>query len=1405
MKVTSWILVALALVVLGAIGGLMLSGGHGEPRDLLESALRRFNGPEQDTAATLKELELALRSAEATGDGELAADILIERGRVLRKVEAYGPARADLERALERYRPGAVDIELEIVKLDEEAGDLDAALERAMKITDLDPSQLEAWAQAGQIQTRISEDRLAELERGFDASLSDAEAARALGYARRAAGMDFDDPLRVSQLTGLRSLFTPPDRGDSLRTLSLLDQATEASSHAREALVKSFAGPLERSAVRSYLDLLERSGRVQDAIDFGLAVAPQRAVNSSPDFMQRLARVLIDADRPGQADEAITLHFNQASQGGQRFYDTWCEALYKSKRWQQLQDKGGILYRAGDEHYRSLAAFYMGMARARSKNLAGASNALDYYTRSEPVAPVEPFPGALALAWRVKAESWRSQGQIAKERVALTQAVTLAPDADGEAWLRMFQILQEVEPGALSQAEDALTRGLCLLPRRTNELLPTWLDLGRKRMRASGVELELLLKDQRRTGYVGPSPKAGPFELFRFGEMHRDAKEPAAAAACARRLLVAYPGFLPAMDILGDALRDMGEWPAAAEIWIDRLRRDPTDQFALRRMARLPAGTLTAAQLIELMQLDPENTGRLEVARTLKAEGRSQEALSGLVSLPLEPLGDDGVILASELLIDVDKQEEALTMLERLKPARRLSSRAFELQLDAARLSGNEDRLLEIIAELPASSKLDAPAMIQRVDGMLARGQIAAARALLHLLDSREETRTLDVLLRLASVALLDHDAAAVTDQLDRAEAFDTRGAVAFGRVLAALESRVYTRLPIYVRALYDTPFQATRLQAAILSILDERLDEARRTIADARRQFPKDPQWAMLEASVEILGGQIPDLSRLVDDLTREETMFMLRGGDRQRDPRRLFAHLMAIDSPEWRLWAVVDFSKLKPTTPGSLWATFEAGRGLAAAKMPQDAERAWRILLRSWPTFEPAWDALAEVRLERVKRFDHVDMVRLRADRRRAVGPRPGEEAEELLTEAWSQELAGNLGAALDSVRASVVRDPDLAPAWFKLGQLSHRVPSWNESLDALRHAVRSADVVSDSPIVEEFIAVLRDARAADPAHVSATLVRSELADLSLRFPEDPAVALAQARAELDQEDITPAVRVARAYDRLDRFAGHLDELAASRAALKAARALDEKPSGDDAARIDPGAARDDDSDPAAARTSAARLERPSLDSLRAGATGAWKDFYQSLEPARAEALVRDELGRRPGSLELWRMLGETLVAQDRRGEAIQLYELVTRMVPDGKTQRALAKLYADAGADPARVDSAIAAVVKLEARKSPDLDLMYTLAKSLTGSQAGQSRGLLILASLWQQRQSAIGRIRDIDIGQLYATTLVQRADPADRQLATSLLQEVSAAITNDRARKNLVDALALLAAQIPARTR
>ena len=1423
MKATSWILVAFAVVVLGALGGLMLSGGRREPRDLLDSAMLRFHGPEQDPAATLRELETALRTAEAEGDDELASDILIARGRVLRDVDAFGPARSDFERALERYRPGSVDIELEIVRLDEETGDLTSALERALRITERAPERLEAWTRAGQILARISEQRLDEFQRLVESSLPGEASRKALLYARRAAGMEVDDPLRVSQLAGLRSLFTPPDQADSLEAMRLVEQASQATSRARDALAHSFTGQPDREAVQAYFELLARSGRTQDAMDFGLAVASQRTVNSAPGFMERLARVLIDAGRPAVADNTIKRHWNRNVQAGQSFYLTWCEALYKSGRWRDLIQVAQLLRKAGDERHRSIAVFYLGLGQARIGQPEPASNALEFYAQRE---PVEPFPGALALAWRTVGETWRARGELAKEKAALLQAVKLAPEADGNTWLRLFHILQESEPDQLNKAEEHLTQAIALLPGRTEELMPTWLDIGRRRMRASGTELELLLADQRKTGRVGPAPEAGPYELFRFGEMHREARENVAAAACARRLLVKFPHFLPAMDLLADSLRDIGDWTSAAGIWIERLRLVPGDQLALRRLARLPAGTLTSAQLIEVMQLDPENTGRLEVARTLKSEGRAAEAFAGLDALPLEPLGDEGILLASELLIEIGREADALAMLERLRPASRASARAFELSLDAARLSGRDDLLLEIIARPPPAERLDQAGMIERVDGFFVRGLIEPARALLDFLDGQAATRSRGVLLRGAVLALYDHNMTVVQDELDRAEPFDRSGSVAFGRLLAALEGRQYNRLPIFVRDVYAAGYVPTRLQSTILAILDERLDEAALSISEMRRKEPQEPNWALLAFALDVLGGRTPEVESLVDSNGIEETLFMVRGGDRARNPRPLLARLLALESPEWRLWGTAEFARLKAPMPGSLWATYQVGRGQAAAGLSREAERTWRGLVRTWPTFEPAWNALEQIKLQRLKRFDNVELVRLRADRRLAAGRRPGEEAEEFLTEAWSREIAGNLVGALESVRAAVARDPEFVPALFKLGQLGRRVSRWEESIDALRRAARAASVETASPVVEEFVAVLRDARAAQPPGISAEEVRADLALLAERFPDDPAVALALARAELDHEDISPAVRVARAYEKLDRFRAHIDDMAMLRAISEQAE-LESRRSTDPAAGSagDGRVSRDGTGARTGAETGArpstgasavqvaggpagprlVRVQRPSLEGLRPGSTAQWKDFYQALEPARAEQFVRAELDRRPGSLELWRMLGETLVAEGRSAEAIRLFELVARMVPDGKTHRALARLYADTAAETARVETAIAAAVRLESRRAPDVDLLYALARALSSLPQSEARGIQVLASLWQQRESALGHVRAEDIGQLYGTVLLQRADPADRLLATNLLTEVAAGLRNDGARKNLVQALAALASQIPARPR
>src|SRR5262245_51337843 len=237
-----------------------------------------------------------------------------------------------------------------------------------------------------------------------------------------------------------------------------------------------------------------------------------------------------------------------------------------------------------------------------------------------------------------------------------------------------------------------------------------------------------------------------------------------------------------------------------------------------------------------------------------------------------------------------------------------------------------------------------------------------------------------------------------------------------------------------------------------------------------------------------------------------------------------------------------------------------------------------------------------------------------------------------------------------------------------------------------------------------------MLTQGRRQDPQRVSAGMVYSELDLLARRFPDDPLVALAFAQAELANPEVSPAVGISRAYERLDRFRARIDARSPPPGERPLLAATDGEVPAEEAARP------------------------VSLDDLRAGSARQWKDFYERMEPARAEAFVRRELLARPGSLDLWLMLGETFEAQSRREAAIELYELIQRMVPEGRTRRAIAALLASSGADPARVEQNIAEACRLEKREAPDIDMLFILARSLVTSEAEQNRGIETLSGLW-----------------------------------------------------------------------
>jgi tetratricopeptide (TPR) repeat protein len=300
MRFTTWILLLASLAIVGLLGGLVFSGKERTPKELLDSARHRVQGPEPDTRGALADLDFALGLALGANapDKKLVADILVARGTMLRSVGSMTQARSDFQAVLDTWRPGDPDVEVQLVELDVRDGNYEGALERVSSLLKREPDLTEAWVRRGLILISISQRRVREAQDLTRSVMADEEARVACELVERASGMDVSDPLRVSVLHSLRSHFEASEETEAREVLRIVDLSSRDISEARVALVQSFRGRLTRDSLKAYQQILERSGRLQDAVDFGQAIVVHAVARSDREIMSSVLRAMVAMGRP---------------------------------------------------------------------------------------------------------------------------------------------------------------------------------------------------------------------------------------------------------------------------------------------------------------------------------------------------------------------------------------------------------------------------------------------------------------------------------------------------------------------------------------------------------------------------------------------------------------------------------------------------------------------------------------------------------------------------------------------------------------------------------------------------------------------------------------------------------------------------------------------------------------------------------------------------------------------------------------------------------------------------------------------------------------------------------------------------------------------------------------------------
>lgn len=1353
MKFIPWLFLALALVITAGLARMVLESGNRNAQGLWQSAQGRIQRTPPDYTGAIDELGIALRMAQEDDDTEWIAKILRTRADLRRRLGAYVPARADYDTliAMADGEP-TVDHWLALCEIEHSTGNFDEGLRLASQVLDVDPESAEGLGWRGRMLVGVSDAKLAECRSLLQTLLLAPEFEEAKVLVHRLTAMAEEDPLRVSVLHRLRELI-PEQHGDRARTvIELAREAAAEVALARESLARSFELEVSPRVGMQFLKLLQRAGLHYEAIDFGLALSTFPRAAGDLDLLKRVAVAMDDLGRPSLAVDFIDRRFNRERQPDSGFYSLWAEVLFKSERWGPLVAVARNMRAEAEDEDRQIANFYLGIARMRSGHPKEAADELERYLRIR--NPKEPIPNALAIAWSTLGRAAGADGRPLREREGLQFSTQLDPNYSGEDWLRLSELYADDESNMDWALDIQLAQALRLLPERSEEILARWREVGERLLANTSTYPELIAdRMSRGGGRCFPPDPSGPWELFRLAEVWAERGNHGCAVTTLNELLEGYPGMLPALDMLAESYGALGDWGSVANVLTTRLAQDGGARETVERLLALPDGSLSPAQTLELMALDPEGHGRLLIARELRAQGQQQRALDGLLSLGLDELGDEGRLLAGELYLDLGRHRDAVTVLGGLPSESPLYSEALLLHLDAAGRAGRRQRIAQIIEQLRVLEDIDAEELVRACEVLWREGLLEDAHELLSVLDADEGTRSSDGMIALGITGLLSRDSVGALEAFDRAEAFRVDGTPELGRVMLLVDDRNWSHLPATIRDLLHSDLELGDIEEAALTLLSEEFESGDVLAQAGLRMSGRDARWWLLAASSAFLRGSSFETTPDLGPGAPESLTELLHGvaGER-RFPRQTLALLLCLEKPQFRAFAEARLRPLVRRGIGGGWTACLLAHAAMADGRLSEAAQELRKTLETHPDFAPAWELLEWVELERNGRDDHPNVLRVRGERRAALGSRAGEEAEELYAQALVLDAAGNHDRALERVASALAVNPKLHPARSLEGRLLHRTGRHGEALEAFRSLFRSLTPELAAEELPGYLDFLLEAHRMAPAQVSQASLEIEFESLSSLLPLDPLIPLAQARAELATSGAEMALRVQRAFEILHEF-------------------------------------RD------------ARRDS-TVEGLRPGCALEWAREMAALDPTRAESFLRSELESHPGNLDLWIELGSILEAGLQFQEAIEHNLFVLRMMPDAPTRQRLVSLLAAYGTDIDLLETNITALEGMKQRTpASDLNFWRAQARVHHGDKLADE-GIRLLEKLLETPARIQGTVTRAQIAQLYGTALVQRGRSKDAEAATQALELAMRETVGQPVRHSMVTALRNLAKNLGA---
>jgi tetratricopeptide (TPR) repeat protein len=1297
---------------------------HRGPRELLAVVREQRTRPVFDERAALLDLSVALDGASKSGDRELASTILRMRAEILLELGARLEARQTYVQALEEFDPDDHALELSIARMCDEDGDIGEASARVDRLIEKAPDYGPAWVLRGRILVRASQVHLEAARTELRARVMDRDLETALVLLDRIASLDADVPDRSASLVELRDLLGPRRETSFELVANLASETSRVRAEARHAFSQSLTHGIEPEAIAGLIDACARGGQPQWGVELGSIARTDERVRKDGHVAESLIPALLAIrDTAGVIDLLGDWDWD-GWPAEPSFYETAATALYETGAWHLLGGPIQRIRRTSSVRGLRLSAFLSGMSSyARGQNREAIKVLSNYVDEGETY-----YPDDLASAWYALADLYHEDRHPELEREALQQAIDLLPDADGEAWLRLAQLTLQASNAGYREAETQWTRGMTLLPLRTEELMPQWVQISDDALGADRRSFDDAVRVTRHESRILPSFEIGPATTFRFGRLAFEEHRYDAAQRIARDLLDEYPGLLPAIDLAFETYLALDDRREAGALALQRLALVGRDEATLAELARVGPESFSSAQVVGAMRADPSKTGRLVIVRALEKEGRNEEALRALSydaggKATADP---EQRLETARALFALGKLTEARESLANLSSHAILGPDATVLDVELSLEEGDTARIEELIGRLKDSRNVDRKLLLHLAEELSRRDKLDLARQAANVMDEDRRFRGGDVLLLLARIEMADGNEDAASEALARAEAFDLGGDVERAELLHAIDRRQWLELPALVTAIRNAKKNVSPLEDAIYALLEERLGEGSNLSRDGQNQRPHSVEWQLAHAAARSLTGQPVGLEPYFGGRRYSQDLEVLLRGHEEtvRDPRELLALLLVLDEPAWQTWASRRIARLDTGGDSSVWALFLAVRSLLAMGEQEEALRRLEFIVRRFPHFGPAWDLEEDLLIAHHggNRYDP-EVNALRTERSKNME----EEADpHLIAIAHAVELEqqGEKAAALATLEEAFQGHPDLEVGREVYARLLAAAGRGSEASAQYWRAITAAEGKGATDLLHALLGVLRAARdTGDPPLESR---RGLLAEIEVRFPTQPLVALARAELEIERDPRKPEIALNRAVEVLDEFR--------------------------------------------------AATNQRSLDELDPGSSLPWFEFLERATPDAAEALLRSELQAAPGSVEMWLTLASFLEEHGRKTEALSLYTDLCEMSESPRAHLGAARLMgrSQQGAHDAEVHL-------LQAERGADAvtraQVDYQRARIRMGRPGiGVDPLVEALTKLWESRTTAPSGIDDFDLGCTLARALFQRRQPADLDRLLEVLRQL-----------------------------